>query len=206
MFSEADIINPQGLTESLKPNSQSGKTKVQTRQENYEETNRIFLTAIATGLTVKDSAQKTGKSAGCFSRRKYRDQEFAAQWEEAAKVGAEFEQSSREKFLQLLSEGIGPGDAARLAGRSVIQLNRKRRSVPDFDKAWKKAKSQGTNKKLSVLKSYDVTVFLNALRSGCSVEKAAKMLGLPTSDLYFLKSNDPDFAAQWDQALTGRRF
>jgi hypothetical protein len=176
-----------------------------TAAEIYEEVNLIFLAAMASGLTISQSAQKAGKSVSCFLQRKKHDQNFAAAWAEAGQVATQFAEGARQKFLHLLAEGLGVSSAARLVGRSLWRLTEDRRQEPDFDQAWKNAYAAGRAKKLARLQSLDLAPFLRALSSGQSVAQAATMVGLTVSALYYFKNNDTQFAIQWAEAMATKK-
>ncbi|MDR0549231.1 MAG: hypothetical protein LBI10_07490 [Deltaproteobacteria bacterium] len=178
--------------------------KLKSREKLYQESNQVFLTTIAAGQTLRQAARKAGLSLGCFFRRRKVDKNFAADWVEALGVGGQFEEDVRRKFLVLITEGLGVNQAARLVGRCLVQLSQVRRQDPSFALAWEKAVTVGQAKKLSQLKTTDLSPFLAALQDGQTLTKAAELVNLTPSSLYFLKKHDPSFAQKWEEAKAGK--
>jgi hypothetical protein len=192
---------PKKKTAALPPGVVSNRTGRLSPRELYDEINHVFLTSIAEGLSVRQSAGRAGKTVGCFNYRKSIDPRFSDQWDEAARIGAHFEKDTDQKFLNLVSEGLGINAAARLVGRSLINFSKKRLIDADFNRSFQAASQTGLQKRLEKLRTRDMAVFLEAIRSGKSVAQASMAVGMPSSSLYFLKKNDAEFAVQWDQAM-----
>ncbi|MDR1577103.1 MAG: hypothetical protein LBT86_02570 [Deltaproteobacteria bacterium] len=169
--------------------------------EQYNEVNQVFLANLASGTTVLQAARRAGKSMGCFAGRRRSNPEFAAQWEEAVKIGSQFEEGLKHNFLNLINQGMGANMASHLTGRNLKYFSDLRERDPAFNEAWRNAQAEILAKRLASIEELDITSFLSAISSGQSIDKASKDVGTTKSQMYFFKKHLPQFAQQWERAM-----
>jgi hypothetical protein len=167
-----------------------------------------FLEALRQGQTVDTARQEARLNWKLLYNLKRNSPEFLEAWTAAMTLGkrslSKVKTMTAENmglFLDALSGGASVSVAAEGSGINSASYYKRRKKDPEFARLWDEAVAVGSNAVKARSQGKELEVFVREIQAGKSSREASQAAGKDLTTFYRRKRRDPQFAAEWNDAI-----